>query len=318
MRQVAVAQNLGLAKPEVEALFTRLLPGHNLRWIDEDLARGQSLSGLLKDTELLVIADLPVDSRTIESSSLKMISVSFTGYNHIDLESCRRKGVAVANVPGYSTHSVAELVTAAAISLLRGLAGAERAVRDGRWGQTPPGSELWGKTAGIIGTGRIGVRAAEIFSALGCRVLGYSRTATPAFIGAGGSYCQLDQLLRESDLVSLHLPYSPGVRHLIGRPELGLMKPTAILINYARGGLVDEAALAQQLTEGKLAGAALDVFEAEPLPADSPLLYAPRLLLTPHIGYRTAQALERKAEVTFRNIADYERGLMTNRVDIRQ
>lgn len=316
MKQVAVPQTLGLAKPEVEEIFARLLPGHVLRWVDEELSLGQSLSGLLNEAELLVTADLPVDARTIEASGLRMISVSFTGYNHIDLESCRRKGVAVTNVPGYSTNSVAELMVASAISLLRGVAGAGRMVREGRWDQAPPGSELWGKTAGIIGTGRIGARAAEIFSALGCRVLGYSRRENEAFIGAGGGYCQLGQLLRESDLVSLHLPYSPGVRHLIGRRELALMKPTAILLNYARGGLVDEQALADHLRSGQLAGAALDVFGAEPLPADSPLLSAPRLLLTPHIGYRTAEALRRKAESTFQNIADFERGLMTNRVDI--
>ncbi|MCU0990975.1 MAG: hypothetical protein MUE63_15765 [Xanthomonadales bacterium] len=167
---------------------------------------------------------------------------------------------------------------------------------------------------GIVGTGATGMAAARLFAAFGCRLLGYSRNHNNEFKKLGGTYLSLDQLLREADIVSLHLALNAETRHIMNTERLALLKPTAYLINTARGGLVDSVALSSALNAGKLGGASLDVFEGEPPKSDDPLLVAPNTVLTPHLGYKTREALLRKLDVTLRNIADFEKDISTNRV----
>jgi D-3-phosphoglycerate dehydrogenase len=174
--------------------------------------------------------------------------------------------------------------------------------------------ELRGKTVGIVGTGATGLAAAKLFAAFGCRVLGYNRVKKDEFEKLGGTYCSLDDLLKDSDIVSLHLALNAETKHIMNAERIANIKPSAYLINTARGGLVNEAALAQALNDGKLAGAGMDVFGSEPPSQDNPLLTAQNTVLTPHLGYKTQEALLRKLEVTFRNIADFENGIKTNRV----
>jgi D-3-phosphoglycerate dehydrogenase len=293
--------------------FSHILPGHELVW--HETGSDEGLKSALKDTHYLVVVNHLVDSGLIEGSDIRMISVSFTGYNHIDLDACRKKNIAVTIVPGYSTNSVTELTIAMAVSLLRKISFNGELVKNGKWHAAETGSELYGKTVGIIGTGQIGIAVARILHAFGCRVLGYSRSQRKEFISAGGEYRELNDLLNESDIVSLHLPLNEKTMGLIGEAELEKMKPSAILLNLSRGGLVNEVDLAAALQTKKIAGAGLDVFETEPLPQVSPLLSAPNLLLTPHMGYRTKEALLRKVDSTFQNIADFEAGKSTNRVD---
>lgn len=316
VHRVSILQPLGIEKETVETVFGRILKNHTLAWCDPGESSEAQLRVNLAGSRYLVVVNQPIGPGIIEGSDLKMISVSFTGYNHIDLDACRKKGIAVTNVPGYSTSSVAELVAAMAISLLRKINYHDALVRKGDWQAAEAGMELCGKTVGIIGTGQIGLAVARIFSAFGCRILGQSRTPKDEFLSLGGEYREVDELLRLSDIVSLHLPLNGETRGMIGEKELGLMKPSALLLNLSRGGLVNENALIRALKEKRLAGAGLDVFESEPLPPGSPLLSAPNLLLTPHIGYRTREALLRKVETTFLNIADFEAGKNINRVDI--
>lgn len=313
---VVLIQPLGMPRGLVNERFAAILPGRSLVWKGGEASAGKPLRELAGSAKYLVTGSLPIDGATIRNCSLAMISVSFTGYDHIDLAACRERGIAVYNTPGYSTDSVAELAVGLALSLLRNIPKADTRAREpaGSWFAFPDGAELRGKTVGIAGTGAAGTATAKLFAAFGCRLLGYSRNHNNAFKQLGGVYCGLGELLKESDIISLHLALDKETRHIINAERLALLKPGALLINTARGGLVDSAALAVALKDGRLAGAGLDVFENEPPRSDDPLLAAPNTVLTPHIGYKTRQALLRKLDITFQNIADFENGIETNRV----
>jgi len=243
----------------------------------------------------------------------RVISVAFTGFDTIDLDACRQRGIAVYNVPHYSTDSVAELTIALTICLLRDIPRRDQRLRAGIWKSERWGTELAGKTVGIVGTGAIGLRAAELFKAFRCELLGWSRTERDAFADLGGMYVAWDDLFSRSDVVSLHIPLSFETEHLVGGRELGLMKPGACLINTARGKLVDKAALVHVLGNGHIR-AALDVFDQEPIPQDDPLFEPGNTLLTPHIAFKTDEALLRRAQMTVRNIKWFLEGSDENRI----
>ena len=181
--------------------------------------------------------------------NLKMISVAFTGVDHVDMDYCRERGILVSNCAGYSNTAVSELVFGLALSLYRRIIECDRAVRAGKDKTGLVGLELAGKTFGIIGMGAIGTRTAQLAKAFGCRVLGFNRSPKQV---EGVRMVELDELLRESDIASLHVPLTEQTRGMIGEREIGLMKPSAILINTARGPVVDSAALAAALKEGGL------------------------------------------------------------------
>jgi lactate dehydrogenase-like 2-hydroxyacid dehydrogenase len=315
-KEVILIQTLGVPRELVQQRFAGILPGHSLVWKGSELAAGQPLAELVGGAKYLITGSLPIDGKTIRNCNLSMISISFTGYDHVDLAACREKGIAVYNTPGYSTDSVAELALGLALSLLRNIPRGDAHARqtEEKFYAFPDGVELRGKTGGIVGTGATGTAAAKLFAAFGCKVLGYSRAKKEEFEKLGGTYCGLDELLKRSDIVSLHLALGAETRHFMNAERIALMKPSAYLINTARGGLVDETALAKALNNNRLAGAGLDVFGSEPPAQDNPLLTAKNTVLTPHLGYKTHEALLRKLEVTFRNIADFEKGIGTNRV----
>jgi D-3-phosphoglycerate dehydrogenase len=208
---------------------------------------------------------------------------------------------------------VAELTLALAICLLREVPGCNERLHAGTWKVGRWGTELAGKTVGILGTGAIGLRAAEIFKACKCKLVGWSRTEREAFTQLGGTYRPLDKVLAEADIVSVHVPLTPETKGLIGQHELDLMKPGACLINTARGRIVEKAALVHALQEKRIR-AALDVFDEEPLPSDHPLTTVPEALLTPHIAFKTEEALHRRAQVTVGNIACFLEGSDVNRI----
>ncbi|MBU0718304.1 MAG: hydroxyacid dehydrogenase [Planctomycetes bacterium] len=245
--------------------------------------------------------------------NVKVIAVAFTGYDCLDLDACRRRGIAAYNVPGYSTDSVAELTLALAISLLRDIPAADRQMRSGGWRLGSHGIELAGKTVGILGTGAIGRRAAELFKACRCKLIGWSRTERKEFADLGGQYLPLPEVLAGADIISLHLPLGPQTEGIISADELALMKPGAVLINTARGKLVDKAALIQALEEQRIR-AALDVFDEEPLPPGDPIRKLPGTLLTPHLAFQTREALLRRARITIQNIKSFMDGGDNNRV----
>ncbi|KQU69087.1 MULTISPECIES: hydroxyacid dehydrogenase [unclassified Rhizobacter] len=222
----------------------------------------------------------------------KVVGRLGVGLDNIDLAGCEARGIRVIPATGANAQSVAEYVVATAMLLLRGAYGATAEVAAGQWPRAAltNGREIGGKTLGLVGYGSIGQLTGRLARLLGMQVVAHD-AAMPA--GADVPSLALDALLAQADVVSLHVPLLDSTRHLIDARRLTAMKPGAVLINTARGGVVDEAALAEALRDGHLAGAALDVFETEPLPAGSPLAGCPNLLLTPHIAGVTAEANER-------------------------
>ena len=223
--------------------------------------------------------------------NLKFVGIIATGTDNLDLEACRRHGVAVANVPGYSTYS---------------------AVKDGCWQLDIPASygllpqvELFGKTFGVYGYGSIGRQTARIAKAFGMRVLVCTRTVRPEYSADGVEFVEFDTLLRESDVLSLHCPATPKTRGLISADALARMKPGAILLNTARGALVDEEAVAAALRSGLLGFYGADAFGTEPLPQESPLRKEPHAILTPHIAWTTKEALQNLMDITTRNLRTF-------------
>jgi D-3-phosphoglycerate dehydrogenase / 2-oxoglutarate reductase len=226
------------------------------------------------------------------SPRLRLISIWGTGTDNVDLAACRERGVAVTNTPGVNAHAVAEHTLALMLALTRCIPGMDQETRAGRW---PRGQlvQLEGHTVGLIGLGAIGSRVAQLLGPFGVRLLAtpYGPDAGRA-AAAGARHVPIDTLLRESDIVSLHLRLSADTQGYLGRDRLALMKPTAFLVNTARGGLVDKAALLDALGGGRLAGAALDVFHEEPIPAGDPILGLANVVLTPHNGGNTREVID--------------------------
>ena len=229
---------------------------------------------------------------------LRVVGRLGVGLDNIDVPACEARGIEVIAATGANAESVAEYVVTVAMMLLRGAYFSTRAVEAGTWPRQmlSQGREASGKALGLVGFGSIGRLTARKAAALGMRVLGYDpvvRPDDPAWREHGAQHRDLNALLAESDVVSLHVPLTPQTRGLLGAERLSRMKRDAVLVNTARGGIVDEAALASMLRDGRLGGAALDVFDREPLAAGSPLAGAPRLVLTPHIAGVTVEANER-------------------------
>ena len=248
-------------------------------------------------------------------TNLKMIAVAFTGYDSVDMDYCQEHGIAVYNVPKYSTNSVVELSIGLTIAVLREITYGNNIIRNEKW-SFKPGIELFGKTVGIMGTGEIGIATAKIFKAFGCEIIGWSRSENEAFEVLGGKYIADKQtFFAAADIVSVHLPLNSETKGIIGEKELKAMKPTAILINTARGAIVNEAELIEALEQKEIAGAGLDVFEKEPIESNNKLLKLNNVVLTPHVAYRTEEALKRRMEVTVKNISDFREDKKGNRVD---
>ena len=242
-----------------------------------------------------------------------MIAVAFTGIDHVGLSACRERGVEVRNCAGYSDVSVAELTLGLAIDVLRKVSAADAAVRTGKTSAGLMGTEICGKTVGIVGCGKIGCATARLFKAFGARVLGYARHEHPEAAEAGIEQVSLEQLLAESDIVSLHLPNNDTTRKSFGAEQFAQMKDGAVFINCARGAIVDNNALAQALSDDKLAGAGIDVFDMEPpIPADYALINAKNCIFTPHVGFLTHEAMQRRARIEFDNVVAYVEGRAQN------
>jgi phosphoglycerate dehydrogenase-like enzyme len=307
---VAILQDLGIGRDEVEDLAARRLPGWSVGWA----AGPGPVEARAAGAEVIVTVNEPVGGAALEALGPRLVAVSFTGTDHVDLAAARRLGVAVTNVPAYATSSVAELTVGMIIALLRRIVDCDRSVRAGTWREGLAGVELEGKTVGIVGTGRTGTAVARRLAPFGCRLVGFSRSVTDAFVEAGGTALELDALLSSSDVVTLHVPLTDATRGLVGERELGLMRPTAVLVNTARGPVVDTAALARALEEGRIAGAAVDVYDVEPVAPDCPLVRAPRTLLMPHVAFATGEALARRAAITIDCIRAFLDGVPLNRI----
>lgn len=257
-----------------------------------------------RDADIIAIGNLPFPREVLEKcENVKMLAVAFTGLDHVDLKYCEERGIKVQNCAGYATTAVAELTFGLLLDLCRNIGKCDTVARNGGTKAGLIGFELEGRTMGIVGTGAIGARVAKLAAAFGMDVIAYSRT--PGKV-AGVRYVSLEELLAQADVVSLHVPLTDETRGMIGAEELALMKKTAVLVNTARGPVVDTKALADALNSGRIAGAAIDVFDKEPpLDADEPLINAKNTVVTPHVAFATDESMIKRAEIEFRNIAEF-------------
>lgn len=264
-----------------------------------------------KDADVIVEANLPLNANVIKGfEKCKLLSVAFTGIDHVAVDACRKQGIMICNCSGYSNAAVTDLVFGMLIGLYRYISQCDEAVRNGRTKDGLVGFELEGKKFGIVGTGAIGMNVAKVAQAFGCDVYAYSRTVKE---GTGIKYVSLDELMSECDIISLHVPSNAETKHMINADKIALMKKNAVLINLARGPVLDSQALADALNEDRIAGACIDVFEMEPpIPSDHPLLNCKNTLLTPHVAFATKEAMVKRAYIVFDNVVKFLDGTPQN------
>ena len=304
--KIAIMESLAVSQDE---LALRKLPfekeGHTFAEFD----RTTDIPTLIeqaKDADVMILANMPMPGEVLRAcDKLKYIDIAFTGVDHVAMDAAREKGITVSNASGYSNESVAELGVGFAIDLLRNVPQVDARCRALGTKAGLVGRELMGKTVGIVGFGKIGTRSAELFHAFGCKILAHSRSIhknAPVYV----KQVDLDSLLERSDIVVLHCPLNDSTRGLINRDALAKMKPSAYLINLARGPVVVSRDLANALNNGVIAGAAIDVFDKEPpLNADEPLLAAKNTILTPHIAFASEESMSIRAEIVFDNLRHF-------------
>jgi phosphoglycerate dehydrogenase-like enzyme len=308
---IKIIEPIGQSEAAIKSRLRDLLQtgGHRLFIGDTRGLTDADLIQKVSDADVLLLSNRPLSRKVIEACpDLKLICVAFTGIDHVDQGACRGRGIVLYNAAGYAVHAVSELAIGLMIALLRRVVSADATLRAAGDNRALVGNELFGKTLGIVGCGAIGVQVARLGNAFGCHVLGFERhvhrTDEVAIERVG-----LDDLLSRSDIVSLHLPLTPETRDFIGREQLARMKSSAILINTARGPVVDQSALIEALHQNRLAGAGIDVFDVEPpLPAKHPIFTAPNAVLLPHIGFETVEAMSAKADIALNHLEDFLSG----------
>lgn len=288
--------------------------GHELVYYKNKPKNEKEITERGKEADVIIVANLPITKTIItELKKLKMVSVAFTGTDHIDLEACNKRSIMVCNAAGYSTTAVAELTMGLIIDVYRKITELHSSTKRGGDKLGFLGNELAGKTAGIIGTGKIGYRVASLLKAFGCNVVIHNRSNNENVKKLNIPNIPLELLLKKSDIVSVHIPLTKETKHLIGKEQIAVMKEKAILINTARGPIVDYDELANALENRKIAGAGIDVYEKEPpLDANHPILNAPNVVTLPHIGYATKEAIDVRADIVFENILLWEQGQPQN------
>ena len=293
-------------------------------WVEHATTLPPQVAGRLAGATIAIVNKLPVDAALIAAlPDLQMVAVAATGTNNIDLDACRRRGIVVSNIRGYAVHTVPEHVFALLLALSRNVVAYRQAVAAGNWQRSGqfccidyPIRDLHGATLTVIGSGSLGGGVIRLAEAFGMRVLRSERKGAPS---VRPGYTAFEQALREADAVSLHCPLTPETKHLLGEPELRTMRPSALLINTARGGLVDEAALVRALQQGWIAGAGFDVLSVEP-PSTGNVLLAPQVLalpnflLTPHVAWASRPAMQALADQLTANLEAFNRGEPQNQV----
>ena len=277
----------------------------------------------LRGAQLAIVNKVNINEGVLRACpGLQWVCVTATGTDSLDLAACRRHGVPVANVPGYSTPSVAQCAFSLLLELCMSAGRFDASVRNGHWqtdvpadaGVLPP-RELWGKTFGVLGYGATGRAVASIARAFGMKVICHTRTVREEFLSDGVEFVTLDELFARSDCLSLHCPLTDQTRGIVSRDHLALCRPGALIVNTARGGLVDEQAVCDALCEGRLGGFAADVVSVEPMRADNPLLTAPRTIFTPHMAWATQESLARLTQIVAQNLRSFLAGSPQNIVN---
>lgn len=312
---VVIMESLGISEQELAA---RKKPFEEKGIVFTDYARTTDKDTLIaqaKDADAMILANMPMPADVLRACpKMKFIDVAFTGVDHVGLDAAREKNIAVSNASGYSNEAVSELVIGMTLSLARNMREVEIRCRNGKDKAGLVGWEIKDKTVGIIGLGNIGARSAALFHAFGARILAQSRTQHtdwPPYI----EQVSQEDLLMNSDIVVLHCPLNDSTRGMIDAGKIAMMKPTALLINVARGPVVVAKDLAEALNNDVIAGAAIDVFDAEPpLAMSEPLLHAKNCLVTPHIAFATQQSMSLRAEIVFDNLAAWMDGSQKNKI----
>ena len=296
----------------------RRMPEFDVRTFTTRPANSDELVDRIKGAHTVVLTRTTtrMTNTVLESAApdLRHMAIWGTAVDHIALEAARRLGITVSNTPNTATVAVAEHALAMLLSLARKIPQLDRRLRTGEW----PGGQLTqlaGKTLGIVGTGAVGVRMARLAEGIGMRVQTSSLTDTPTTDQESNvTEVSFEQLLGTSDAISLHARLTPRTRYMFGSKQFALMKPNALFINTARGQLVNSIALAEALANETIAGAALDVFDQEPLPTDSPLAHLPNVILTPHISSNTSEALTVSLNMVVDNVIDHIKGRVRHQV----
>ncbi len=307
MKIVAV-EPIGISSEKAEELAKAYeKKGHEFIVFPDRNEQEAILIERMKNADIVIVSNIRLRKEVLEQcSDLKFLNVAFTGLDHIDMQYCRERGIEVRNAAGYATEAVAELAVGMMLDMYRKITPFDSATRNLSTRNNILGRELHGKTVGIVGTGAIGLKTAGILKAFGCRLLAYSRSQRKEATEMGMEYTSLEDLMRHSDIISLHTPLTDQTHNMINRDMLSLCKTDAIIVNTARGGVIDNAALAEMLNEGKIAGAATDVYETEPpLKADHPLLSAKNTLLLPHVAYATRESFDARIDIIIDNLNRY-------------
>jgi phosphoglycerate dehydrogenase-like enzyme len=313
--KIAVLEPLGIPDEMLRSLLNEAIAGADVEVITYPDRKTDEATLIERsaDAEIVVLSNIKYPASVMEKNpNLKYVCDAFTGYDHIDMDYCRQNGIQVSNCAGYSTVAVADLVFGLLLDVCRNISTLNSIVRQGGTKDGLVGPELEGKRFGVVGAGAIGTRVMKIAQAFGCEVVCYSRTKKEI---PGVEFMPLEELLRTSDFVSLHVPQTPETTGMIGAEQLALMKPTAVLINCARGPVVDSEALAAALNEGRIAGAGIDVLEMEPpFPAEHPLLNSKNTVVTPHVAFASHQAMEKRAVIVANNVESFLKGSTQNLV----
>ena len=290
--------------------------------VSYDTTNQNEVSERIKDADVIFVNKIKLNEENLkDAKNLKLICEAATGYDNIDVDYCKKRGIAVCNVPGYSVYSVSQITVSMVLTLCNHLNEYTRFVKDGTYINSssanilsPVYNELYGKTWGIIGYGAIGKRVGEIAKALGCNILAHKRTKEE-----GVECVDLDTLLSKSDIISVHIPLSEETKNLISKDKIKLLKKNAVFVNTARGAVVDEEAICLALKEGKIAGLGCDVYSKEPLEKTSPYVEIKdydNVCLTPHMAWGAKEARERCFDIMLKNVEAFFKGQILNRVDI--
>ena len=297
-------------------------PSFEHEWVEYGLTSPDQVVERLADADIVISNKVILDQQVLNQlPKLRMVAVAATGFNNVDVEYCANQNIAVANVQGYAIQTVPEHVIAMLFALRRNLFGYHQDIAAGEWQRnkqfcffTHPIGDISGSTLGIIGSGALGQATAKLAQALGMKVLFAERKGAAE---CRQGYVPFEDVLKQSDAITLHCPLNEHTRNLIADAELKQMKPTAILINTGRGGLVDEQATVDALQSGEISAAGFDVFTQEPADESNPLIAnmaMPNLLLTPHVAWGSDSSIQRLADILIENINAFERGERVNRV----
>lgn len=305
--KIVCVEPLGISQEHLEELKKNFAAkGYEFDYYMDRKEDADTLASRMKCADVAVISNIKLPASVLsQCANIKYLSVAFTGLDHIDLAYCKEHNITVQNAAGYSTTAVSELAVGLMLDLLRQITHFDGTIRQGGGRGMYLGRELKGKTVGVVGTGAIGTATIRLLKAFGCNVLAYNRSEHED-VKALATYVTLEQLLRESDIVTLHVPLNGETNHLISAEQLKMMKPTALLINTARGNVCDIDAVAAALNNGTIQGAGFDVYETEPPLAQShPLLHAPNCVCVPHIGYASREAFDIRADIVFDHVCNY-------------